>query len=106
MNASIFSQILNLTGYLGHAEVSDDYQLLNNSTDQTPEVIAEVCGVIIGYFKAQASSSDPVVAVSVVHETCLYITHSIADGYLLVKFARSEDLSKLRESLSFILGHS
>lgn len=106
MNASVLSQISELTGYLGHAEVSDDFQLLNNSIDQPPEVVAEVCGVIIGYFKAQASSSDPVVSVSVVYDTCLYITYSTTDGYLLIKFSRNEDLTDVRASLSSILGRS
>ena len=106
MSANTFSQLSSLTGYLGHAEISSDFQLLNNTINQTSDVIAELSGVMIGYFKAQAASSDPVVSISVVYDTCIYITHSTASGYLLTKFSRSEDLSNLKASLSSILGQA
>ena len=105
MSVSITSQLSNLKGYRGHAEISIDFQLLENLTTQTSEVIAEICGVLIGYLKVQATTMDPVISVSVVYDAHVFYIRQTTRGYLLVKFSRNEDLSDLSNSLSVIIHH-
>lgn len=102
MSASNTNQLKTLAGYIGHAEISSDFELIENSTTHAPEVIAELCGVIIGYLKAQAATSDPVLSISIVHDACVLLTCPTNRGYLLLQLARNGDFSNLRATLSSI----
>ena len=59
MHNSLSHRISALPGYAGHVHIDSNFQLLENSTDRSPEVMAELCGVLIGYLKARATAVDP-----------------------------------------------
>ena len=103
MHNSLSHRISALPGYAGHVHIDSNFQLLENSTDRSPEVMAELCGVLIGYLKARATAVDPVTSISIVYSNFLFITCHTNGGYLLLQFSRNEDLSNLRDSLSSII---
>ena len=107
MQSNLSDRLSPLGGYIGHVEISPDFQLLENSTALASEVVAEFCGVLISYLKAKRSSSNNVLSVSFVCSSFLYFTCPTRNnGYLLIQFSRSQKLSGVRSSLCSILGES
>jgi hypothetical protein len=94
MHQSISNQLTALAGYAGHVEISPDFQLLENTTPQSSEVMAEVCGVLIGYLKAQVSTSNRVLSISVVFKTFIFFIRSTKSGYILLRFEKNQKLSE------------
>ena len=103
MRRNISDGLSALAGYAGHVEISADFQLLENTTAQPPEVMAELCGVLIGYLNVRASSKDQILSFSVVTETFVFFTCPTRDGYLLVQFVKNKKLSEASESVFSIL---
>lgn len=103
MHHSLSHRISALPGYRGHVEIDSNFQLLENSTARSPEVMAELSGVLIGYLKARATAVDPVTSISIVYSKFLFVTCQTSGGYLLTQFSRNEDLSNVRNSLSSMI---
>lgn len=104
MDSSSSKRLSELPGYDGHVEINADFQLLENSTAQSPEVMAEVCGVLIGYLRAGRSSLNKVTSVSVVFNALILYVCPTNTGYLLIQFSRAQKLSGVRRALDSILG--
>lgn len=103
MDSSISKRLAELPGYDGHVEINADFQLVENSTAKSPELMAELCGVLIGYLKAGRSSSNKVLSVSVVFNALLLFVCPTNTGYLLIQFTRNQKLSGVRPALTSIL---
>lgn len=103
MRRNIFGELSALDGYAGHVEISVDFQLTENTTTQSDEMMAELCGLLIGYLKARVSSVEQVSSISVVSNTSVFFTCASRDGYLLVQFLKNGDFSKIRDSVCSIL---
>lgn len=104
MDSSISNRLSELPGYDGHVEINTDFQLLENSTAQSPEVMAELCGVLIGYLRAGRSNSNKVLSVSVVFNAMLLFVRPTNTGYLLIQFSRNQKLTGVKRALDSILG--
>lgn len=103
MHSNLTNRLSTLIGYVGHVEINTDFELLENSTSQDPETMAELCGVLIGYLKVRQSSSNKVLSVSVVCSSFVYLTRFTNHGYLLIQFSRSQKLEDVWCSLDSIL---
>ncbi len=103
MYSNPIDQLAALSGYVGHAEINADFELLGNSTTQDSGTMAELCGVLIGYLKVRQSSSNKVLSVSVVCRSFVYLTCATAYGYLLIQFSRNAKLAGTWPSLDSIV---
>lgn len=103
MHPSLTSRLSILGGYVGHAEVNADFELLENSTTHESEAMAELCGVLIGYLKVRQSSSNKVLSISVVCSSFVYLTRPTNHGYLLIQFSKDQKLTGVWPSLDSIL---
>lgn len=100
---SLTDRLSSLSGYVGCVEISGEFELLGNSTTRDSETMAELCGVLIGYLKVRQASSNKVLSVSVVCSSFVHLMTQTNRGFLLIQFARDQQLGSVWSSLDGIL---